>query len=118
MYDKNDGIREYFPRAGEPAKPLRHTLKLGPIHLETRTRSVGGEVDWQGLRRRVRQRAVLSARLSVSLGRDQVDVFFFDCHCRRFWLFLECLGFTRSQISTYRYGIIFEVRVNNVYHVT
>ena len=35
-----------------------------------------------------------------------------------FWLFLERLGFTRSQISTYRYGIIFEVRVHNVYPVT
>ena len=81
--------------------------------------SVGGEVDWQGLRRRVGcKRAASSARLSVGLGRDQVDVFFFDCHCRRFWLFLECLGFTRSQISTYRYGIIFEVRVHNVYPVT
>jgi hypothetical protein len=38
--------------------------------------SVGGEVDWQGLRRRVGgQRAASSARLSVGLGRDQVDVF-------------------------------------------
>ena len=58
--------------------------------------SVGGEVDWQGLRRRVGcKRAASSARLSVGLGRDQVDVFIFDRHCHRF---LALLGFIRSQI--------------------
>jgi hypothetical protein len=59
--------------------------------------SVGGEVDWQGLRRHVGcKRAASSARLSVGPGRDQVDVFIFVV--AGFWLFLERLGFMRSQI--------------------
>ena len=92
MYDKNDGIREYFPRAGEPAKPLRLTLKLGPIHLEPRTRSVGGEVDWQGLRCRVGgQRNASRARLSVGLRSVQVDVFV-GCHCCGFFGSFERCG--------------------------
>jgi hypothetical protein len=62
--------------------------------------SVGGEVDWQGLRRRVGcKRAASSARLSVGLGSVQVDVFV-GCHCCGFFGSLErCgMGFTRSQI--------------------
>ena len=48
--------------------------------------SVGGEVDWQGLRRRVGgQRAASSARLSVGLGSNEIDAFF-DRHCHRFFL--------------------------------
>ena len=39
--------------------------------------SVGGEVDWQGLRRRVDgQRAASSARLSVGLGSNEINAFF------------------------------------------
>ncbi len=55
--------------------------------------SVGGEVDWQGLRSRVGcKRAESSARLSVGLGRDQVDVFV-GCHCCVLFLLV---GFTSS----------------------
>ena len=51
--------------------------------------SVGGEVNWQGLRHRVGcKRAASSAMLSVSLGRDQVDVFV-RCHCCGFFGSLE-----------------------------
>ena len=62
--------------------------------------SVGGEVDWQGLRRHVGgQRAASSARLSVGLRSVQVDAFV-GCHCCWFFGSLErCgMGFTRSQI--------------------
>jgi hypothetical protein len=55
--------------------------------------SVDGEVDWQGLRRHVGcKRAASSARLSVGLGRDQVDVFIFDRHCRRFLALFGTFG--------------------------
>ena len=55
--------------------------------------SVGGEVDWQGLRRHVGgQRAASSARLSVGLGSVQVDVFV-GCHCCVLFLLV---GFTSS----------------------
>jgi hypothetical protein len=51
--------------------------------------SVGGEVDWQGLRRHVGgRRAASSARLSVGLGSVQVDVFV-GCHCCGFFGSLE-----------------------------
>jgi hypothetical protein len=54
--------------------------------------SVGGEVDWQGHRRRVGgQRAASSARLSVGLGSVQVDVFV-GCHCCGFFGSLKRCG--------------------------
>ncbi len=59
--------------------------------------SVGGEVDWQGLRRHVGgQRAASSARLSVGLGSVQVDVFV-GCHCCGYF------GSCAAILSTYRY---------------
>ena len=59
--------------------------------------SVGGEVNWQGLRRRVGgQRTASSARLSVGLGSVQVDVFV-GCHCCGYF------GSCAAILSTYRY---------------
>jgi hypothetical protein len=53
--------------------------------------SVGGEVDWQGLRRRVEcKRAASSARLSVGLRCVQVDDI--GCHCCGFFGSLERCG--------------------------
>ena len=52
--------------------------------------SVGGEVDWQGLRCRLGgQRNASIARLTVGLGSIQVDVFV-GCHCCRFFGLERC----------------------------
>ena len=73
--------------------------------------NVGGEVDWQGLRRRVGcKRAASSARLSVGLGSVQVDVFV-GCHCCGFFGSLERCGLyaqpyylpTGTIVPTYMY---------------
>ncbi len=62
---------------------------------------LGGEVDWRGFRRRVRQRAVSSVRLSVSLGCVQVDDFVFvGCHCCGCWFGCVVDNFT-SKLSRY-----------------
>jgi hypothetical protein len=67
--------------------------------------SVGGEVDWQGLRRHVGcKRAASSARLSVGPGRDQVDVFIFDRHLSQvFGSFWNVWALCAARLSRYNY---------------
>jgi hypothetical protein len=69
--------------------------------------SVGGEVDWQGLRRHVGcKRAASSARLSVGLGSVQVDVFV-GCHCCGFFgSFERCGLYAQPDYLPYLSGVI------------